>query len=199
MDDDVAGAKLERATRAQESSPMGARAHCGAGARRAEICLFAYHPQADLEVHVARIPDTQGPRMDADGDRVVSDSLVWAETGEPITHLEAGDHEGCEHRHVFCCVDELVPRLPGSLEGRSGLVDLGDRDESPRCKRGDLVLQIMGSEWVKGYEPPPSNERASRGPDASRGPEKLARHPLFVGGAGHEKTLEYVDGLLREG
>lgn len=175
-------------------NPIGIRSCYDEGKRCAETLFFDYHRQVALEIKVARIFNTYGPRMDPDDGRVVSNFIVQALKGETITIY--GD--GMQTRS-FCYVDDLIEgfvRLMASPTEVTGPINLGNPDEFTMLELADLVLELTGSRSELDHEPLPADDPTRRQPDISRAREQLGWEPRVKLRDGLEKTIAYFDELL---
>src|SRR6266850_6047057 len=144
-------------------NPIGPRACYDEGKRAAETLFFDYHRQHKLRIRVARIFNTYGPRMHPSDGRVVSNFIVQALKGEPITLY--GD--GYQTRS-FCYVDDLIDgliRLMGSPPGFTGPVNLGNPTEFTMRELAELVFAETRSSSPLVTEPLPQDDPRQRRPD----------------------------------
>lgn len=175
-------------------NPIGVRSCYDEGKRCAETLFFDYHRQVGLEIKVARIFNTYGPRMDPDDGRVVSNFIVQALKGETITIY--GD--GMQTRS-FCYVDDLIEgfvRLMASPSEVTGPLNLGNPDEFTMLELADLVLELTGSRSGIDHQPLPADDPTRRQPDIGRAREHLGWEPRVALRDGLEKTIAYFDELL---
>jgi UDP-glucuronate decarboxylase len=166
-------------------NPIGDRSCYDEGKRCAETLFFDYHRQHGLEVKVVRIFNTYGPRMQADDGRVVSNFIVQALRGEPITIYGDG-----KQTRSFCYVDDLVEamvRLMGSPAELTGPINVGNPHEFTMVELADKVLELTGSSSELVFADLPSDDPKQRQPDIT-----LARRRL-----GWEPTVQLGDGLVR--
>jgi len=177
-------------------NPVGVRSCYDEGKRCAETLFFDYHRQRGLPIKVARIFNTYGPRMDPNDGRVVSNFIVQALRGSPITLYGDG-----EQTRSFCYVDDLVAgmvALMESDEGFTGPVNLGNPGEFTMRELAELVLEITGSKSEIVHERLPADDPTRRCPDITLAREQLEWEPTVPLRQGLEKTIEYFDGLLKE-
>jgi UDP-glucuronate decarboxylase len=175
-------------------NPIGIRSCYDEGKRCAETLFFDYHRQVGLEIKVARIFNTYGPRMDPDDGRVVSNFIVQALKGETITIY--GD--GMQTRS-FCYVDDLVEglvRLMDSPAEVTGPVNLGNPDEFTMLELAELVLELTGSRSTLDHQPLPADDPTRRRPDIGLAKEHLGWQPRVKLRDGLQKTIAYFDELL---
>jgi UDP-glucuronate decarboxylase len=170
-------------------NPVGVRSCYDEGKRCAETLFFDYHRQHGLPVKVARIFNTYGPSMQPDDGRVVSNFIVQALRGEPLTVF--GD--GAQTRS-FCYVDDLVTgliALMGAPAGVIGPVNLGNPAEFTMLELARQVLALTGSTAPLEYRPLPADDPARRRPDISRARQLLGWEPEVDLADGLKLTVEY--------
>ena len=170
-------------------NPIGPRACYDEGKRCAETLFFDYHRQHKLKIKVARIFNTYGPRMRPDDGRVVSNFIVQALRGEPITIYGDGSQT-----RSFCYVDDLVEgfvRLMDSADDMIGPVNLGNPGEFTIKQLAELVIKMTGANSELVYEPLPEDDPLQRCPDISLAIEKLDWQPTIQLEQGLEKTISY--------
>ncbi len=175
-------------------NPVGPRACYDEGKRCAETLFFDYHRQHGLEIKVARIFNTYGPRMLPNDGRVVSNFVVQALKGEPITIYGDG-----EQTRSFCYVDDLIEgfiRLMNSDASFTGPVNLGNSTEFSIAELAALVLELTGSRSRIVRLPLPQDDPRRRKPDGTRAAERLgwsAKTPLTDG---LRATISYFDSRM---
>jgi UDP-glucuronate decarboxylase len=170
-------------------NPTGVRSCYDEGKRCAETLFFDYHRQHALPVKVARIFNTYGPSMQPDDGRVVSNFIVQALRGQPLTVF--GD--GAQTRS-FCYVDDLVTgliALMGSPADVIGPVNLGNPGEFTMVELAKHVLALTGSDAPVEYRPLPADDPVRRQPDISRARELLGWEPTVDLADGLKRTVEY--------
>jgi UDP-glucuronate decarboxylase len=175
-------------------NPTGVRSCYDEGKRCAETLFFDYHRQHALPVKVARIFNTYGPSMQPDDGRVVSNFIVQALRGQPLTVF--GD--GAQTRS-FCYVDDLVTgliALMGSPAGVIGPVNLGNPAEFTMVELAKHVLALTGSSAPVEYRPLPADDPVRRQPDISRARELLGWEPTVDLADGLQRTVEYFRAAL---
>ena len=175
-------------------NPIGPRACYDEGKRCAETLFFDYHRQHGIEVKVARIFNTYGPRMAPDDGRVVSNFIVHALKGLPITIY--GD--GTQTRS-FCYVDDLIEgfvRLMESPAELIGPVNLGNPGEFTIKELAELVLELTGSKSKLAYLPLPQDDPRQRRPDIALAKDRLGWQPGVALREGLLDTILYFDRLL---
>jgi UDP-glucuronate decarboxylase len=170
-------------------NPIGPRACYDEAKRVAETLFFDYHRQHGLEIRVARIFNTYGPRMAADDGRVVSNFIVQALRGEPLTIYGDGSQT-----RSFCYVDDLVGGLIALMEntaGEVGPVNLGNPGEFTMLELAEKVLELTGSSSSIEHLPLPQDDPKQRQPDISRAKKSLGWEPTVPLREGLVKTIEY--------
>ncbi len=175
-------------------NPIGPRACYDEAKRVAETLFFDYHRQCGLAIRVARIFNTYGPRMAADDGRVVSNFIVQALRGEPLTVYGDGSQT-----RSFCYVDDLVGGLIGLMEntvGEVGPVNLGNPGEFTMLELAQKVLELTGSSSTIEHLPLPQDDPKQRQPDISRAKKSLGWEPTVPLNEGLVKTIEYFSKSL---
>ena len=176
-------------------NPIGPRSCYDEGKRCAETLFFDYHRQHGLEIKVARIFNTYGPRMHPNDGRVVSNFVVQALTGQPLTVYGDGNQT-----RSFCYVDDLVEgllRLMDSPAAVTGPVNLGNPAEFTILELAELVRELTGSRSPIVFRPLPQDDPLQRRPDITRARELLGWEPKVPLRVGLEKTIAYFEMLLR--
>ena len=174
---------------------IGPRACYDEGKRCAETLFFDYRRQHNLDIKVARIFNTYGPRMHPGDGRVVSNFIIQALQGEPITIYGDG-----QQSRSFCYVDDLVEgflRLMDTGPDFPGPINLGNPNEFTMLELAELVLEITGSKSKLMKMPLPQDDPRQRQPDISLAREKLNWEPKTQLREGLIKTVEYFDELLK--
>jgi UDP-glucuronate decarboxylase len=175
-------------------NPIGPRACYDEGKRCAETLFFDYHRQHNLEIKVARIFNTYGPRMHPNDGRVVSNFIMQALTNKPITIYGNG-----EQTRSFCYIDDLVDgflRLMDSPSNFLGPVNLGNPSERTILDLAEKIIDITGSTSEIIFKPLPENDPRRRKPDITLAQDKLGWQPNVDIDLGLKKTAEYFDTLL---
>jgi UDP-glucuronate decarboxylase len=175
-------------------NPIGPRSCYDEGKRCAETLFFDYHRQHKLRIKVARIFNTYGPRMHPNDGRVVSNFIVQALKGQPITIY--GD--GMQTRS-FCYVDDLVDgllRLMDSPDAVTGPINLGNPGEFTMLELAQRVIALSGSRSKLEFRPLPQDDPRQRKPDIAKARDLLGWTPRENLEAGLTKTIAYFDGLL---
>jgi len=178
-------------------NPIGPRSCYDEGKRCAETLFFDYWRQHKVRIKVARIFNTYGPRMHPNDGRVVSNFIVQALKGEPITLYGDG-----EQTRSFCYVDDLVEglmRLMDSGDAVVGPINLGNPGEFTIRRLAELVIELTGSRSRLERRPLPADDPRQRRPDIARARETLDWAPVTPLGEGLERTIAYFDTLLAAG
>lgn len=177
-------------------NPIGIRSCYDEGKRCAETLFFDYHRQHDLKIKVARIFNTYGPRMHPADGRVVSNFIVQALKGEPITIYG----EGLQTRS-FCYCDDLVEgfiRLMASPDEVTGPINLGNPGEFTMIELAQAVIDLTGTSSKLTHMPMPADDPKQRQPDISKAQEHLDWQPQVKLRDGLTRTIAYFDTLLKE-
>jgi UDP-glucuronate decarboxylase len=177
-------------------NPLGPRACYDEGKRAAETLFFDYRRQHGVRIKVARIFNTYGPRMHPDDGRVVSNFIVQALLGKPITLY--GD--GLQTR-AFCFVNDLVEgilRLMSTPDDVTGPVNLGNPAEITVRSLAERVIALTGSASQIVYHPLPQDDPMQRCPDIGLARRLLHWEPEVALDDGLRQTIAYFDDLLTE-
>lgn len=175
-------------------NPIGIRSCYDEGKRAAETLFFDYHRQNNVDIKVVRIFNTYGPNMRSDDGRVVSNFIVQALRGEPVTIY--GD--GAQTRS-FCYVDDLVEgmlRMMDSREGFTGPVNLGNPGEFTMLELARLVLELTGSKSELVFRPLPQDDPVQRKPVIDLAMRELGWKPEIQLREGLKKTISYFREFL---
>ena len=175
-------------------NPIGPRACYDEGKRCAETLFFDYYRQHKLRIKVARIFNTYGPRMHPNDGRVVSNFIVQALKGEPITIF--GD--GAQTRS-FCYVDDLIEgfiRLMATDDEVTGPINLGNPGEFTIRQLAELVIAETGSKSKLVFKPLPQDDPLQRQPNISLAQKHLGWEPKVPLKDGLKRTIAYFDDLL---
>jgi UDP-glucuronate decarboxylase len=175
-------------------NPVGTRACYDEGKRCAETLFFDYWRQHRLEIKVARIFNTYGPRMHPDDGRVVSNFIVQALKGLPITIYGEGNQT-----RSFCYVDDLVEGLIGLMNSEAGItgpVNLGNPSEFTIRQLADKILAQTASSSKIELKPLPEDDPQQRQPDISLAIKLLDWRPKVDLEAGLDTTIEYFRARL---
>jgi UDP-glucuronate decarboxylase len=176
-------------------NPIGPRACYDEAKRVAETLFFDYQRQHDLEIRVARIFNTYGPRMAADDGRVVSNFIVQALRGEPLTIYGDGSQT-----RSFCYVDDLISgfiALMNNEAGESGPVNLGNPGEFTMLELASLVLDMTASKSKLEHLALPQDDPKQRQPDISLAKSVLGWEPTVALKDGLARTIEYFDAQIK--
>jgi UDP-glucuronate decarboxylase len=177
-------------------NPIGIRSCYDEGKRCAETLFFDYWRQHQLNIKVARIFNTYGPRMHPNDGRVVSNFIVQALLGRDITIF--GD--GAQTRS-FCYVDDLVDglvRLMTSRNGVIGPINLGNPKEFSIRELAEITIDLTGTRSRIVYRPRPLDDPKQRRPDISRALDLLGWAPRTQLKEGLTRTIAFFDRLLAE-
>ena len=175
-------------------NPTGIRACYDEGKRCAETLFFDYHRQHQLNIKVARIFNTYGPRMHPNDGRVVSNFIVQALKGEPITLYGDGSQT-----RSFCYVDDLIEgfiRLMATNDDVTGPINLGNPVEFTIKQLAKLVLELTGAKSELIYKPLPEDDPLQRQPDISRAQAALNWQPSIQLEQGLKRTIKYFDSMI---
>jgi len=170
-------------------NPIGPRACYDEGKRCAETLFFDYHRQHGTNIRVARIFNTYGPRMHPNDGRVVSNFIVQALKGEPITVYGDG-----RQTRSFCFVDDLVDglmRLMDADDGFTGPVNLGNPGEFTIKQLAEQVVEMVGTDVELVYRPLPEDDPMQRCPNIGLAKETLDWQPTIALKEGLERTIAY--------
>ena len=175
-------------------NPIGPRSCYDEGKRCAETLFFDYHRQHGLEVKVARIFNTYGPRMHLADGRVVSNFIVQALKGEPITLYGDG-----RQTRSFCYVDDLIDGLVKMMDSGpeiTGPINLGNPAEFSMVELAERVVARTGSKSEIAYAPLPADDPRRRQPEISKARELLGWQPTIALDDGLDRTIEYFRPLV---
>ena len=175
-------------------NPIGPRACYDEGKRCAETLFFDYRRQHGLKIKVARIFNTYGPRMQPNDGRVVSNFIVQALQGAPITLYGDG-----RQTRSFCYVDDLVDgliRFMATPDHVTGPVNLGNPGEFTIRQLAEQVLHLTGSRSTLVNEPLPEDDPMQRQPDITLARELLDWQPAIPLEEGLKRTIPYFKELL---
>ena len=170
-------------------NPIGPRSCYDEGKRCAETLFFDYWRQHQLAIKVIRIFNTYGPRMQPDDGRVVSNFIVQALKGEPITLYGDG-----QQTRSFCYVDDLVEgmmRLMDSDKAITGPINIGNPVEFTMRELAELVITITGSKSTIVTRPLPQDDPKQRRPDIAQAQAKLGWEPKVALADGLKETIAY--------
>ena len=170
-------------------NPIGPRACYDEGKRAAETLFFDYHRQHGLQIKVVRLFNTYGPRMHPHDGRVVSNFVVSALTGRPITMYGDGSQT-----RSFCYVDDLINGLVAMMDSDvsvTGPINLGNPGEFTIAELADLVLELTGADVPVERHPLPADDPTRRQPDITRARTFLGWEPTVALREGLVQTIEH--------
>ena len=170
-------------------NPIGPRACYDEGKRCAETLFFDYRRQHNLNVKVVRIFNTYGPRMRPDDGRVVSNFIVQALRGDPITVYGEG-----QQTRSFCYVDDLIEamlRMMDTPDDFTGPVNIGNPSEFTIFQLAEAVIRLTGSSSRIVHEPLPKDDPRQRQPDIRLARETMEWAPTVELEEGLKKTISY--------
>jgi UDP-glucuronate decarboxylase len=168
-------------------NPIGIRSCYDEGKRLAETLMTDYHRQNKVDTRIARIFNTYGPRMLEDDGRVVSNFIVQALRGQPLTLYGEGGQT-----RSFCYIDDLVEGLVRLMnaEGLHDPVNLGNPGEFTIKQLAEEVMKICGSQSGFAYLALPADDPRQRQPDITRAQTLLGWNPTITLREGLKKTVE---------
>ena len=175
-------------------NPISRRACYDEGKRCAETLFFDYYRQHRLRIKVARIFNTYGPRMQPDDGRVVSNFILQALRGDPITIYGDGSQT-----RSFCYVDDLIEglvRLMSTPDDVTGPVNLGNPSEVTIRELAEQVVALSGSRSPVEYRPLPEDDPMRRRPDIGLAQRLLDWEPRMTLAEGLEATISYFRSML---
>jgi UDP-glucuronate decarboxylase len=177
-------------------NPIGPRSCYDEGKRCAETLFFDYWRQHRLEIKVARIFNTYGPRMHPNDGRVVSNFIVQALLGRDITIMGDGSQT-----RSFCYVDDLVDgliRLMKTPADVTGPVNIGNPAELSILELATMIIEQVGSRSRIVYRERQPDDPRQRQPDISRATDLLSWRPLVQLKDGLASTIAYFEDLLSD-
>jgi UDP-glucuronate decarboxylase len=175
-------------------NPIGPRACYDEGKRCAETLFFDYHRQFGVNIRVVRIFNTYGPRMHPQDGRVVSNFIVQALQGKPITIYGDGSQT-----RSFCYVDDLIEgfiRLMDAPDTVTGPVNIGNPGEFTIRQLAEIVIEMTGSRSEIVQMPLPQDDPLQRRPDITKARELLEWQPAIPLRQGLERTIDYFRTLV---
>jgi UDP-glucuronate decarboxylase len=177
-------------------NPIGIRACYDEGKRCAETLFYDYHRQNNVDIRVVRIFNTYGPRMHPSDGRVVSNFIVQALTGEPITIYGDGSQT-----RSFCYVDDLIDGMVRLMQAEEGdvhqPVNIGNPHEIPVRTLAEHVIAMTGAASKLEYRPLPADDPLQRCPNISRAQSLLGWQPKVALVDGLRQTIEYFRQKVR--
>jgi len=175
-------------------NPIGPRSCYDEGKRVAETMMYAYKKQEDVDVRVARIFNTFGPRMHPNDGRVVSNFIIQALQGKPITIYGEG-----QQTRSFQFVDDLVNGLMKLMNGQyDGPVNLGNPDEYTIAEFASVIQKKIKSNSTIVKLPATEDDPQQRKPDISIAKREIGWHPQVSVEEGLEKTIDYFRSELEQ-
>lgn len=177
-------------------NPLGPRACYDEGKRAAETLFFDYHRQHGVRIKVARIFNTYGPRMHPQDGRVVSNFIMQALSGQPITLYGTGSQT-----RAFCYVDDLVEgfiRLMETGDDVAGPINLGNPHEITVRALAEHIIALTQSVSRIEFAPLPQDDPTQRCPDIGLARRKLSWEPTVPLDEGLKKTIAYFETVLRD-
>ncbi len=176
-------------------NPIGTRSCYDEGKRCAETLFFDYHRQHKLQIKVARIFNTYGPRMHPNDGRVISNFIMQALTDRDITVYGDG-----EQTRSFCYVDDLIDgliKLMDTEDDFTGPINLGNPEEFMILELVEKVIKLTGSKSKIKHEELPLDDPRQRQPDISLAKKSLGWEPKIELEKGLNKTIEYFEKFSR--
>jgi len=176
-------------------NPIGGRSCYDEGKRCAETLFFDYHRQHQLDIKVARIFNTYGPRMHPNDGRVVSNFVVQSLRGEPITVYGDG-----KQTRSFCYVDDLVDGLTRLMETErafTGPVNLGNPEEFSMLELAERINRLTKSKSRIKFRPLPQDDPRQRRPDIGLARKRLKWKPKVSLDDGLKETIRYFRRVLK--
>lgn len=174
-------------------NPIGIRACYDEGKRAAEALFFDYHRQYNLDIRVARIFNTFGPRMTIDDGRVVTNFISQALQNEPITIYGDG-----KQTRSFCYVDDLIDGLIKLFftDNIHGPVNLGNPNPITMLQLASEIIELTDSKSQITFKDLPGDDPRDREPDISKAQDLLGWNPIFSRSLGLERTINDLKSQL---
>ncbi|MDE0951243.1 MAG: SDR family oxidoreductase [Halioglobus sp.] len=175
-------------------NPIGERSCYDEGKRCAETLFFDYHRQHALQIKVARIFNTYGPNMHPNDGRVVSNFIMQALQGHPITLFGDGSQT-----RSFCYVDDLINGFTALMETGddvTGPINLGNPNEFTIRELAEKVIELTNSKSELVSAPLPSDDPLQRQPNIEQAKSRLGWEPVIQLEEGLRKTIQYFESLL---
>lgn len=174
-------------------NPIGPRACYDEGKRAAETLFFDYHRQHQVQIRVARIFNTYGPRMAIDDGRVISNFIVQALRGDDITIYGDGSQT-----RSFCYVDDLIDGFTRLMNSTlSGPINLGNPKEFSMRELAEVVIRLSGSKSNVSFSDLPADDPKQRQPEITQAKDLLGWHPAIELEQGIAKTIDYFRMILK--
>jgi UDP-glucuronate decarboxylase len=177
-------------------NPIGPRSCYDEGKRCAETLFFDYYRQHRLRIKVVRIFNTYGPRMHPNDGRVVSNFIVQALLGKPITIYGDGSQT-----RSFCYVDDMIDAfvaMMNTADNVTGPVNVGNPGEFTMLELAESVIAATGSKSKIDFMPLPQDDPKQRQPDITKARDLLGWAPKIALAEGLRRTVEYFDRLLKQ-
>jgi len=174
-------------------NPIGVRACYDEGKRVAETLFFDYHRSNGVNIRIARIFNTYGPRMHPYDGRVVSNFILQALRDEDITLYGDGSQT-----RSFCYVDDLVEGFIRLMDGPDdfiGPVNLGNPDEFTIKELAEVIIELTGAKSKLTYQPLPDDDPTQRQPDITLAKQRLDWEPTIKLRDGLAKTIDYFKSI----
>jgi UDP-glucuronate decarboxylase len=175
-------------------NPTGPRACYDEGKRCAETLFFDYNRQHGVDIKVARIFNTYGPKMHVNDGRVVSNFIIQALKQEDIAIYGDGSQT-----RSFCYVNDMIDgiiRMMNTPNGFTGPVNLGNTRETNLLDLARMIIEFTGSRSKIVFKPPPEDDPERRRPDITLAIERLGWKPTVDLETGLRKTIDYFTGIL---
>lgn len=173
-------------------NPIGIRSCYDEGKRCAETLMMDYHRQNNVDIRIARIFNTFGPRMAVNDGRVVSNFIVQALKNQPITVYGKGTQT-----RAFCYVEDMVQALILLMNNNFiGPVNLGNPQEITILEFAELIIKLTNSNSKIEFKDLPQDDPIQREPDISLAKEKLTWQPVTSLQEGLIRTIKYFDNIL---
>jgi UDP-glucuronate decarboxylase len=170
-------------------NPIGIRSCYDEGKRVAETLMMDYHRQNQVDIRIVRIFNTYGPRMAKNDGRVVSNFIVQALSGQPLTVFGDGSQT-----RSFCYVSDLVDglvRMMNSESAGTGPINLGNPVENSILAFAEKIVTMTKSTSVIDFRPLPSDDPRQRQPDITLARQLLGWEPTVSLDAGLQRTVDY--------
>jgi UDP-glucuronate decarboxylase len=177
-------------------NPIGPRACYDEGKRCAETLFFDYHRQHKLRIKVARIFNTYGPRMHPNDGRVVSNFIMQALLGMPITIYGSG-----KQTRSFCYQSDLIDgflKLMATDDDVTGPINLGNPHEITMLELAEAVIRLANSSSKLVFKPAPVDDPTQRRPDITLAQKHLGWQPSVALDTGLTETIKYFDALIKK-
>ena len=175
-------------------NPTGERSCYDEGKRCAETLFFDYYRQHRLRIKVARIFNTYGPNMHPNDGRVVSNFIMQALRGEPITIFGDGSQT-----RSFCYVDDLIEgfiRMMDTEDSVTGPINLGNPNEFTIRELAEKVIELTGSRSSIDWRPLPNDDPMQRQPNIALAKSQLDWEPKIELEEGLRRAIQYFEGML---